>query len=97
MLDESGSMLCTYAGCAYSLENWDLEKKAAITMTEALQRNLSNMTVGAAQFSVGSRLTAAQSANLPIVKGLINNAGTRAKSRRRCGRVGPLELQMSRG
>jgi hypothetical protein len=36
------------------------------------------MTVGAAQFSVGSRLTAAQSANLPIVKGLINSAGTRA-------------------
>jgi hypothetical protein len=54
LLDGSGSMLCDHSSCKYSMENWDLEKQAAIAIVQSMARNLTNLTVGMAQFSAQS-------------------------------------------
>ena len=54
LLDGSGSMVCSHPSCKYSMENWDLEKEAAIAIVQSMARNLTNLTVGMAQFSAAS-------------------------------------------
>jgi len=54
LLDGSGSMLCDHSSCKYSMENWDLEKQAAIAIVQSMAKNLTNLTVGMAQFSATS-------------------------------------------
>jgi hypothetical protein len=44
-------MLCNRASCKHSMENWDLEKQAAIAIVQSMAKNLTNLTVGMAQFS----------------------------------------------
>ena len=72
LLDGSGSMICRAAGCKYTMENWDLEKEAAIKMIAGMQQNLTNLTAGMAQFSIGSTVQAPLSSDLELVKTQIN-------------------------
>jgi hypothetical protein len=72
LLDGSGSMICRAAGCKYTMENWDLEKEAAIKMIAGMQQNLTNLTAGMAQFSIGSTVQAPVSSDLELVKTQIN-------------------------
>jgi hypothetical protein len=54
------------------MENWDLEKLAAINMIAGMQQNLTNLTAGMAQFSIGSTVQAPVSSDLELVKTQIN-------------------------